>query len=149
MLEYIVVFPCRRVRNCFRIRFSPNRRASSSTRSPCGLSCHSTSTPRWFSLAGSHHLDSPCFRSSSRHHFGAAFLDLVGRLHCALTPLGLHVHGAYLPPCTTSCCHCACLWMHPRGSPLQGASTVSRKRTAYSPRYTQQFGMPRTSMSNP
>ena len=34
---------------------------------------------------------------------------------------------------------------HLRGSPLQGASTVSRKTTTYSPVYTQQFGMLRTS----
>ena len=48
-----------------------------------------------------------------RHHFGASFLDLVGHLHCAPTRLVLHVHGAYLPPCTTSCCRCACLLTHP------------------------------------
>ena len=47
-------------------------------------------------------------RTCSRHHLGASFLDLVGHLHCAPTRLALHVHGAYLPPCTTFCCRCAC-----------------------------------------
>ena len=88
-------------------------------------------------------------RSCCRHHFGASFLDLVGRLHCAPTRLVLHVHGAYLPPCTTSCCRCACSLMHPRGSPLTGALTVIRKRMAYSPGYTQLFGTPRISTPNP
>ena len=88
-------------------------------------------------------------RNCCRHHFATSFLDLVDRLHCALTRLTLHGHGAYLPPCTTSFCRCACSLTHPRGSPLPGASTVSRKRTAYSPGYTQQFGTPRTSTPNP
>ena len=97
----IADFPYRYVRNRFRNRFYPNWRASSSTRSPRGLSCHNTSTPRWLYLDGSHRFDSPCLRrvrSCCRHHFGASLLDHVGRLHCVPTRLVLHAHGACLPP---------------------------------------------------
>ena len=54
-------FLCRHFRNRIRNRFSLNRRASSNTRSPCGLYCHSTSIPRWISRVGSRRLDSPYF----------------------------------------------------------------------------------------
>ena len=114
-------FPCQFVWNQIRIRFSPNRRASSRTRSPCGLSCHSTIISRWISLASFHRVDSPCFRrvrNCCRHHFGAFFLGPVGRLHCALTRLDRHDHGAYLPLCTTSCSRHACFSTHTRSSPL-------------------------------
>ena len=73
-------FLCRFVRNRIQTRFSLNRHASSSTRSPCGLSCHSTSIPRRISLVGSRRVDSPCFRrvrNCFRHHFGAFFLGPV------------------------------------------------------------------------
>ena len=98
---------------------STDQRASSSTHSLYGLSCHITNIPRRISLVASRRLDSPCFRRVRNccwHHFDAFFLGPVGRLHCAPTRLFRHGHEAYLPPCTTSCYRCACSLTHLCGS---------------------------------
>ena len=110
--------------------------SSSNTRFLCGLSSHSTTSSMWSSFASSrlHCLDSPYFRwvqYCCQHRLCASDSALVDRLHCMPIHLDLHIHGAYLPLCTTSCCQCA----YPRGSPLQGALIVSQKRKAYSPLY--------------